>query len=209
MISFDFAEVKNFDDHIMKSIPQLAQLDVILNRIMFDFAQTGTAVIDIGCSTGRLLRKIDKREDVWYVGIDRDMKPEPCESVEFVQHDVFDWDLSRSSVISAVFTAQFMPYNTRLAFFNKCHAGLVEGGVLLAAEKLHSRDRRLDNSLSAELLTFKRHGFSDREIVDKAVALAPVMHQQTEAGLMAELHMFKSVDPVWRWGNFGCYAAVK
>jgi hydrogenase maturation factor len=81
--------------------------------------------------------------------------------------------------------------------------------VLLVAEKLHSNDRRLDNSLSAQLLTFKRKTFTDQDIVDKAVALAPVMHQQTEAGLMGELHMFRSVDPIWRWGNFGCYAAIK
>jgi len=63
--------------------------------------------------------------------------------------------------------------------------------------------------LSAQLMTFKRGTFTDKEIVDKAVSLAPVMQQQTEAGLMEELHLFRSVDPIWRWGNFGCYAAIK
>lgn len=209
MNSFDFSKVENFDDHILRSIPMLAQLDTLLNRVMFDFAQAGTSVIDIGCSTGRLLRKADKRADVHYVGIDRDIKPEPCEGVYFVTGDVLQTGLGNASVVVAVFTAQFMSYRDRAAFFQMCYDGLVGGGVLLVAEKLHSNDRRLDNSLSAQLMTFKRRTFSDKEIVDKAVSLAPVMHQQTEAGLLGELRMFASVDPIWRWGNFGCYAAVK
>ena len=209
MNSFDFSKVENFDDHIAHSIPTLRELDTILNRVMFDFAQAGTAVIDVGCSTGRLLRKVDKRADVWYVGVDRDMKPEPCEGVEFIKDDVLQAQLYNASVIVSVFTAQFMSYRDRVEFFEMCYDTLVVGGVLLVAEKLHSNDRRLDNSLSAQLMTFKRGSFNDTEIVDKAVALAPVMHQQTEAGLMGELHMFHSVDPIWRWGNFGCYAAVK
>jgi tRNA (cmo5U34)-methyltransferase len=137
------------------------------------------------------------------------MKPEPCEDVEFIKGDVLEANLYTASVIVSAFTAQFMPYYGRARFFETCHDTLVVGGVLLVAEKLHSNDRRLDNSLSAQLLTFKRETFTDQEIVDKAVALAPVMHQQTEAGLMDELHMFRSVDPIWRWGNFGCYAAIK
>jgi tRNA (cmo5U34)-methyltransferase len=209
MNSFDFSEVENFDDHISRSIPMLPHLDTILNRLMFDFAQAGTAVIDIGCSTGRLLRKVDKRADVWYVGVDRDMEPEPCEGVEFMKGDVLQAHLYSASVIVSVFTAQFMSYRDRAEFFQICHDTLVVGGVLLVAEKLHSNDRRLDNSLAAQLMTFKRETFTDREIVDKAVALAPVMHQQTEAGLMRELNAFSSVDPIWRSGNFGCYAAIK
>lgn len=209
MHSFDFSKVDNFDDHIFRSIPTLAQLDALLNRVMFDFAQAGTAVVDVGCSTGRLLRKIDKRADVTYFGIDRDLQPEPCEGVTFVQSDFLAVELHEVSVVSAIFTAQFFPFGLRNTFFQSCFDGLVAGGVLLVAEKLHSNDRRLDSSLSAQLMTFKRETFTDREIVDKAVSLAPVMHQQTEAGLMDELRMFSSVDPIWRWGNFGCYAAVK
>lgn len=209
MNSFDFSEVKNFDDHISRSIPMLAQLDTILNRVMFDFAQAGTTVLDVGCSEGRLLKQVDKRADVRYLGVDRDIEPEPADDVDFIKDDILEMYLNPASVIVSVFTAQFMSYRDRAEFFERCHDTLVVGGVLLVAEKLHSIDRRLDNSLSAQLLTFKRETFTDQEIVDKAVALAPVMHQQTGAGLMGELHMFRSVDPIWRWGNFGCYAAIK
>jgi tRNA (cmo5U34)-methyltransferase len=209
MNSFDFSKVENFDDHIARSIPMLSHLDTILNRIMFDFAQEGTTVLDVGCSEGRLLKCVDKRADVSYIGVDRDIEPEPADGIRFIKGDILDVYLEPASVIVSVFTAQFLPYSDRVEFFERCHDTLVVGGALLVAEKLHSNDRRLDNSLSAQLLTFKRETFTDQEIVDKAVALAPVMHQQTEAGLMGELHMFRSVDPIWRWGNFGCYAAVK
>jgi tRNA (cmo5U34)-methyltransferase len=209
MNSFDFSKVEDFDDHIARSIPMLSHLDTILNRVMFDFAQEDTTVLDVGCSEGRLLKQVDKRADVSYVGVDRDIEPEPADGIRFIKEDILNVYLDPASVIVSVFTAQFMPYRDRAEFFERCHDTLVVGGVLLVAEKLHSNDRRLDNSLSAQLLTFKRETFTDEEIVDKAVALAPVMHQQTEAGLMGELHMFRSVDPIWRWGNFGCYAAVK
>jgi len=209
MNSFDFSKVEDFDDHIARSILMLAQLDTILNRVMFDFAQEGTTVLDVGCSEGRLLKSVDKRADVRYLGVDRDIAPEPTDDVHFIKGDILHTYLNPASVVVSVFTAQFLPYRDRAQFFEMCHDTLVVGGVLLVAEKLHSNDRRLDNSLSAQLMTFKRKTFTDQEIVDKAVALAPVMHQQTEAGLMAELHMFRSVDPIWRWGNFGCYAAIK
>jgi tRNA (cmo5U34)-methyltransferase len=209
MNSFDFSKVENFDDHIAQSIPMLSQLDTILNRVMFDFAQEGTTVLDVGCSEGRLLKQVDKRADVSYVGVDRDIQPEPADGIRFIKEDILDMYLDPASVIVSVFTAQFMPYRDRAEFFERCHDTLVVGGALLVAEKLHSNDRRLDSSLSAQLMTFKRATFTDQEIVDKAVALAPVMHQQTEAGLMDELRMFRSVDPIWRWGNFGCYAAIK
>lgn len=209
MNSFDFSKVDNFDDHIFRSIPTLLELDRILNRLMFDFAQAGTAVVDVGCSEGRLLRSLQKRADVTYVGIDRDMQPDHCDGVAFVKSDFFDADLPESSVVSAIFTAQFFPFRLRAAFFQKCFDSLVEGGVLLVAEKTHSNNHRLENSTQAQLMNFKRETFSDAEIVDKAVSLAPVMHQQTEAGLMRELSAFSTVDPIWRWGSFGCYAAVK
>jgi tRNA (cmo5U34)-methyltransferase len=209
MNSFDFSKVEDFDGHIARSIPMLSHLDTILNRIMFDFAQEGTTVLDVGCSEGRLLKQVDKRADVSYVGVDRDIQPEPADGIRFIKDDILNVYLDPASVIVSVFTAQFMPYRARAEFFEMSHDTLVEGGVLLVAEKLHSNNRRIDNSLSAQLMTFKRATFTDQEIVDKAVALAPVMHQQTEAGLMGELHMFRSVDPIWRWGNFGCYAAVK
>lgn len=209
MNSFDFAKVEDFDDHIARSIPTLAQLDTILNRVMFDFAQAGTAVVDVGCSTGRLLRGLHKREDVGYIGIDRDMQPEPHPQVAFLKADFFDLELPEASVISAIFVAQFLPFRRREAFFRRCYDALARGGVLLVAEKTHNNNHRLENSTQAQLTTFKRETFTDGQIVDKAVSLAPVMHQQTEAGLMAELSSFSTVDPIWRWGSFGCYAAVK
>jgi tRNA (cmo5U34)-methyltransferase len=209
MYSFDFSKVENFDDHISRSIPNMEYLDLLLDRIMFDFAQPATSVVDIGCSTGRLLRSASKREDVSYIGIDRDIVPTPCDGVRFVNADVFDFEIPRASVVCAIFTAQFLPFARRQEFFDLCFSALVSGGVLLVAEKTHSNSHRLESSLQAQLMNHKRRTFDDTEIVDKAVSLAPVMHQQTVSGLLGELAAFSFVDPIWRAGSFACYAAIK
>lgn len=212
MLSFDFTEVENFDQHIGQSIPALKELDELLRRGIHHFAQAGTTVIDVGCSEGRLLRSIPLRPDVRYIGIDKSMTPRPREGVEFVQADVLNWggyEGAPSSVIVAVFTAQFMPMHQRAAFLADCYHTLVKGGVLFIAEKTHCASARLESTLQAQLMEFKRGSFTDTEIVEKAVGLAPVMHLQTEEKLREELSMFDTVDPIWRWGNFGCWAAIK
>ena len=73
---FSFAEhAAGFDNHIRNSIPGYDELISECIALSRRFIQCGTRVVDIGCSTGRLLRSIrahtqGARPSVDYVGID-------------------------------------------------------------------------------------------------------------------------------------------
>ena len=64
-----------FDRHISSSIPGYNRLMEIVRDLSPRFVQNGTDVVDLGCSTGRLLREIRRRNQgarprARYVGLD-------------------------------------------------------------------------------------------------------------------------------------------
>ena len=57
MVKFTFAtEKEGFDNHIEKSIRGYRDLWTDILKLSEYFVEDGTVVIDIGCSTGRLLK---------------------------------------------------------------------------------------------------------------------------------------------------------
>src|SRR5688572_19757692 len=73
---FSFAEhASNFDEHISQSIPGYDLLFRQCVRLSRRFVQAETSVVDVGCSTGSLLKDIrdhnrPARSSVRYIGID-------------------------------------------------------------------------------------------------------------------------------------------
>src|SRR5258708_3771427 len=80
IIDFAFADhAKEFDKHISTSIPSYTGLRELCAGLSRRFIQPGTTVIDIGCTTGSLLRSVRDynqpgRPGVRYVGIDIETK---------------------------------------------------------------------------------------------------------------------------------------
>lgn len=73
---FSFARhAEEFDGHISSSIPGYGDLADLCARLAGRFIQEETTVLDIGCTTGKLLAAVheltaSRRKDVSYVGID-------------------------------------------------------------------------------------------------------------------------------------------
>jgi len=207
--SFTFKDFDGFDDHINNSIPTLSQLDVIVQRVCYDMAQEYTHVVDLGCSTGRVLRSLDKRADVSYLGIDRDMVITPEQGVTFLSGDITDIEIPYSSVIICMFTLQFLPPHQRQTMLDKMHASLVRGGVLILAEKTHADNPRIDVINQTALMQHKAASFTAEEIVAKQIGISPIMHLRTESELFKELDQYQSVTTIWAWGGFRALVAVK
>jgi len=215
MKPFKFENVPNFDDHIMKSIPSFAELNFLVKKLTHDFAQEGTMVVDVGCSTGRLLRSLDKRDGVWYYGIDKIMQPDQEKRITFFRDNALNLlpflePEKECSVIISMFTMQFMPFSVRKSFLQMVEDRLCDGGIFICAEKMHLLNPCVESVVQANLLEWKLQHFSKEEVLDKTIGLKSVMYCQTREDLVNDLNVrIGDTDPIWQWGQFGAFVSRK
>jgi tRNA (cmo5U34)-methyltransferase len=211
---FSFAEhAKHFDAHIRSSIPGyedgLLPTCVGLSR---RFVQTGTIVVDVGCSSGHLLASVREanqaaRPNVNYLGLD-------CEAgfgaqwnglrednLGFEVCDARAYPFENVSTALSLFTIQFMRPADKLPLLTRICDGLVEGGALIIGEKTLAPTSRLQDAWTFPYYDHKlKRGFTSEEILDKERSLRGKMTLWTEAELMAALSQagFHEITPIWR-----------
>lgn len=215
--SFDFTTVEDFDDHIRRSIPQVEEMYRLCHAVTHAFAQEGTSVTDLGCSTGKFLLDTPKREGVTYHGIDRgDWKDGRgwADQVMFHKLDILEtvrdgW-MQGTSVILSLFTLQFLPYKDRVEVIERCAEGLVDGGAMIVAEKVHLADQGLSEVIERDLIQWKRGNFEDAAILDKSAQLAGSMRLRPQGDMfhLMQKH-FNTVNVIWAHGQFICMVGVK
>jgi tRNA (cmo5U34)-methyltransferase len=190
---FSFAaHAPAFDRHIRDSIRGLDDLHSDCIAFSRYFVQSGTTVVDIGCSTGSLLRTIrdanePSRPFVEYVGID--LKPEydihwrarQAGNVRFEVRDAQSFMFENASLAYSTFTMQFIPERDRSSLLRRINDGLVEGGALIIAEKVFANGAWSHDMLRSVYYDFKRQSFSDEQIHDKERSLRGQMNLWDEA----------------------------
>jgi tRNA (cmo5U34)-methyltransferase len=67
---FSFDTIQNFDEHIDLSIPNYSFVAKQVSQYSEYFARDYTSVVDLGCSTGKLLMEMNHREKASYYGYD-------------------------------------------------------------------------------------------------------------------------------------------
>jgi tRNA (cmo5U34)-methyltransferase len=213
--SFDFTKVHNFDDHIRRSIPMVEEMYRLCHEVTYAFAQEGTAVVDLGCSTGKFLIDATKRLGVEYVGLDRAVwKREVASQTTFLTLDIVaaarDGMLNNTSVILSLFTLQFLPYNARVEVIERAAEGLVSGGAMIIAEKTHLADAGLAEVIERDLIEWKRSNFDDKEVLNKSAQLRGSMRRMSQYDLAKVMrNNFDTVSTIWAHGQFTCKVGVK
>ena len=171
VVDFSFRDhAKDFDSHIGRSIPGYHELVRTCIRLSRRFVQSGTTVVDVGCSTGHLLTSISEynqsaRSDVAYVGLDSvpdfDIHWGHSEN-QNVQFEICDarsyQGFKNVSLASSIFTIQFIPPRDKVPLLQRIFDGLVEGGALIIAEKTLADTSRLQDALA-----FPYHDYSKLE----------------------------------------------
>jgi tRNA (cmo5U34)-methyltransferase len=191
---FPFAEYAKhagvFDQHIRNSIRGVDDLRDDCVDFSRYFVQSGTTVVDIGCSAGTLLRRTrdalePSRPRVMYVGIDvepyDDWHARRASNVRFEVRDAQSFVFENVSLAYSTFMMPFIPERDRSSLLRRMHDGLVEGGAFIIAEKIHANGAWSHDMLRSVYYDFKRQSFSAERILDKERRLRGQMNPWDEA----------------------------
>lgn len=225
---FEFNEpvARVFDNMLERSVPFYKECQQMVIDLAGHFVQKDSAVYDLGCSTGTLLRHlvraIPEKLSVRFVGLDnseamlkkaRGKLRGHLEQCELVEADLeSDFELTGASVVIMNYTLQFLPPRRRAAMLKKIYQGLRPGGALILIEKVRGESDPLNDLFIEQYHGYKRaRGYSKLEISRKREALEQVLIP-LKPGKNRELLAgagFRQVDVFFKWFNFAGFLAVK
>ncbi|MGP0564502.1 MULTISPECIES: carboxy-S-adenosyl-L-methionine synthase CmoA [unclassified Nitrospina] len=225
---FEFNEsvARVFDNMLERSVPFYKECQQMVVALAENYAQPGTRVYDLGCSTGTLIREMARAlpasSKVRFVGIDnsdamlkkaRRKLKEFGDRCEVVTGDLNGpLELEEASVVVMNYTLQFLPPAKRLALLKRIHKSLLPGGALILIEKVKAEAETLDPVFVERYYAYKREmGYSRMEISRKREALEQVLVplRPGENVTILEKAGFQDVDVFFKWFNFCGFAALR
>lgn len=209
---FSFDTIQDFDDHIAKSIANYDLLADAIRNITDYFVVEDTAIVDLGCSTGELLKSIKHKGRK--IGIDKssNLLPANTDSAEFFNQDItLMKEFPKSSVVLSIFTLQFIDRDKRQDIVKKIYDSLIEGGVFIWAEKTICPQGKFQEIMNFSHYDYKLKTFSAKEILDKEKDLRRLMRLNTtrENMELADKAGFSNKQIFWKFYNFECWMLVK
>ena len=191
--TFDKAVARVFPDMIRRSVPGYAETVAMSGIIAARYAQSDSAVYDLGCSLGAVtlaMRHAITQPDCRIVAVDNSSSMLEQAShyialddgkvpVELVCADICDYRMKNASVTALNFVLQFIPLEQRSALLQKIADATLPGGALILSEKIafEADEQNLQTDLHHD---FKRaNGYSELEISQKRNALENVMRPDT------------------------------
>ena len=131
MKKFSFESIDNFDNHINNSIKGYDLLDYLIVNISSFFIKENTTIVDLGCTSGRLVDKLNRTYNVDCIGydlVDSNFIETKC---DLVKEDITDpqFTILKTNLIISVFTFQFIDINKRLDLLKKVYDSLNVNGA--------------------------------------------------------------------------------
>lgn len=223
--SFNQEVAAVFDDMVQRSIPLYCDVTRYAADLSRYFYQKGSAIIDIGCSTGTTTHHIGWQLDApaHFVAIDKsEAMVERAQQkladfpsrhrLELLCADIMASPLPPASVVIINYTLQFLPVADRRVLLRRIFEALVPGGVLLISEKVRSSSAQLQEMTTSIYERFKeQQGYSKSEIERKKEALDQVLIPFTEDEHRRHLRAvgFEEVESLMKWNNFVTLVALK
>lgn len=212
--SFKFSSVSDqFDQHIAHSIPGYTELIATIEMIAPAFLQESTRLYDFGCSTGNVIKRLERQNPtIEMIGYDIEKA--------FSRHwqngsgevaDIRTAPIPFAGLVLSLFTLQFLPTIDRQPLLNRIYENLVPSGALIIAEKTHFDTGKVQELASNTYHQSKRQHFTDTEILDKTTALVPIMRPLTTQQNIDQLRAagFQTIEPIWQRLHFTAWLAIK
>ncbi len=218
---FDKNVVKNFDSHINKSVPFYKISHNITLNLTDYFLKEGSLIYDLGCSTGDLLSKVEKKHNnkkLKLIGLDNSKamiikaKKMKNKKINFKHIDIPSVSFKKADMFISLYTMQFINPKYRQELFKKIYKSLNWGGSLVIFEKIRGNDARFQDILTFLYFDFKReNGLKDLEILNKEISLRSVLEPYTIKANIDFMKRagFKDIMPVCQYLNFIGFLAIK
>lgn len=215
MSKFDFTTINEFDNHISHSIKGYDILHQLIVTMSSFFIKDNSTLIDIGCTSGKLLDKLSKvYDDATCIGYDiTDANFIKSDSVKLIKQDVTHgaFVVPECDIIYSIFTLQFLPVTKRQSVLSKFYNALKPNGALFLCEKEICRDGRTQEVFTFSNYDYKRDNFTCEEILTKEIGLRSVMNP-LPIGQNVELLKsagFSTIEPFFQSLNFKGYLCLK
>ena len=224
MTKFTFAQSpEGFDNHIENSVRGYTNLWHDILAMSKYFAEDDTYIVDLGCSSGKLLKnmidykkslklkfniKFIEIEEDFSEGHGQDVMSDKWNNLAYENIDARLYPFSNASLVTSIFTLQFMPPKDRARTIKNIYEGLNDGGAFIFSEKGFSCNPKIQDMMTFMYYDYKRQHFTDKEILDKEVQLRHMMKPNTKTEMFdmcydagfKDLHVF--------WQNFNFYGVI-
>ena len=213
---------KYFDKHIQKSVPLYEWAHDIGTELSYFFLTKNSKYLDIGCSTGQFIKKINlihKHKNINIIGIDIEKnmvnfskKINKSKNIKILNKSYQDLKIKNFDFITSFYTFQFIHPSERQKLFDKVFNELNWGGGFLFFEKVRAPDARFQDIMSLIYSNYKlSRGFKPSEILEKSNSLRGVMEpfSTAENFRMCKRAGFKDTMTVFKYLNFEGILAIK
>ena len=208
-----------FDDMVNRSVPYYEEIQRMIGEIAADHAQPGTAVYDLGCSTGTTLLYMDMMVDknIRFTGVDDSQEMlNKCRAkldevnverqIDLVCADLgHDVPVKNASVVVLCLTLQFVRPIHRERLLKRINEGMVPGGILILVEKILAEENTYNRNFINYYYNLKRrHAYNELEISQKREALENVLipYKLSENILLLRETGFHHTEIFFKWYNF-------
>ena len=222
--TFDNNVWKNFDNHINDSIPLYLLCHKLGLEISDFFLEKNSNVIDLGCSTGTFVNKLNKRhhnKNLQIKGYDAVKKMIQAakknnknnKNIKFLDKDIVKNKLpSDIDFITSYFTLSFIKPSQRQVVFNKIFKSLNWGGAVIFFDKVRAPDARFQDIMTQIYTNYKLdRNFSPEEIINKTNSLKGVLepYSTNENFLFLKRAGFKDYMTIFKCISFEGFLAIK
>lgn len=226
---FDAQVAHVFDDMLVRSVPFYREQQCMITEIGAKLWLAGTDVYDLGCSTATTMMNFCGAiaGPTRFIGYDNSepMLERAREKVNAkglggrIELRVADLNgdlnlvqLENASVVTLLWTLQFIRPLRRDHLIRRIHEGLVPGGVLIVTDKILTNSSDMNRFFIDFYYSFKRrNGYSEDEILRKREALENVLipYRTEENYELFRRNGFKTVETFFQWYNFAGFLCVK
>jgi tRNA (cmo5U34)-methyltransferase len=216
---------KKFDKHITRSIPLYNEIHNICINCSEFFNTEDAIFLDVGCSTGTLIKKFSnkypaKNYKIKFIGVDtiasmirKAKKKNKDKRVIFKNLSINDLKMNNKiNLITSVFTMQFIKAQKRQNIYNKIYKNLTRGGAFILFEKVLAENGKFQDIYNGIYNDFKiNQNFSEQQISQKTLSLRGKLEcfSSEENKDSLKKSGFKKITTIFKWFCFEGYLCIK